>query len=34
MNEKELERRQQEFDAKVANEERIEPKDWMPPRLS
>ena len=30
MNEKELERRQQEFDAKVANEERIEPKDWMP----
>ena len=31
MNEKELERRQQEFDAKVANEERIEPKDWMPP---
>ena len=31
MQEKELERRQQEFDAKVANEERIEPKDWMPP---
>lgn len=30
MQEKELERRQQEFDAKVANEERIEPKDWMP----
>jgi ring-1,2-phenylacetyl-CoA epoxidase subunit PaaA len=30
MNEKELEQRQQEFDAKVANEERIEPKDWMP----
>ena len=30
MKEKELERRQQEFDAKVANEERIEPKDWMP----
>ncbi len=30
MNEKELERRQREFDAKVANEERIEPKDWMP----
>lgn len=31
MQEKELERLQQEFDAKVANEERIEPKDWMPP---
>lgn len=31
MQEKEIERRQQEFDAKVANEERIEPKDWMPP---
>ncbi len=30
MTEQELERRQQEFDAKVANEERIEPKDWMP----
>ena len=30
MNAKELERRQQAFDAKVANEERIEPKDWMP----
>ncbi|MCH8056690.1 MAG: 1,2-phenylacetyl-CoA epoxidase subunit A [Proteobacteria bacterium] len=30
MQEKEHERRQQEFDAKVANEERIEPKDWMP----
>ena len=31
MQEKEQERLQQEFDAKVANEERIEPKDWMPP---
>ncbi|MFB3077057.1 MAG: 1,2-phenylacetyl-CoA epoxidase subunit PaaA [Lysobacterales bacterium] len=31
MQEKEIERLQQEFDAKVANEERIEPKDWMPP---
>ncbi len=30
MTEQELERRQQEFDTKVANEERIEPKDWMP----
>ena len=30
MTEQEIERRQQEFDAKVANEERIEPKDWMP----
>ncbi len=30
MNAKELDRRQREFDAKVANEERIEPKDWMP----
>ena len=30
MTEQELERRQQAFDAKVANEERIEPKDWMP----
>ena len=30
MTEQELERHQQEFDAKVANEERIEPKDWMP----
>ncbi len=30
MQEKELKRRQQKFDAKVANEERIEPKDWMP----
>lgn len=30
MTEQELERRQREFDAKVANEERIEPKDWMP----
>ena len=30
MTEQELERRQQKFDAKVANEERIEPKDWMP----
>jgi ring-1,2-phenylacetyl-CoA epoxidase subunit PaaA len=30
MTQQELERRQQEFDAKVANEERIEPKDWMP----
>ncbi len=30
MQEMELKRRQQEFDAKVANEERIEPKDWMP----
>ena len=31
MQEKELERQQRKFDAKVANEERIEPKDWMPP---
>jgi ring-1,2-phenylacetyl-CoA epoxidase subunit PaaA len=30
MTEQEHEQRQQEFDAKVANEERIEPKDWMP----
>ena len=30
MTEQEIERRQREFDAKVANEERIEPKDWMP----
>lgn len=30
MTKEELEKRQQEFDAKVANEERIEPKDWMP----
>jgi ring-1,2-phenylacetyl-CoA epoxidase subunit PaaA len=30
MTEQELERRQQEFDAKLANGERIEPKDWMP----
>ena len=30
MQKKEHERRQQEFDAKIANEERIEPKDWMP----
>jgi ring-1,2-phenylacetyl-CoA epoxidase subunit PaaA len=30
MTEQELERLQKEFDAKVANEERIEPKDWMP----
>ncbi len=30
MTEKELEQRQQEFDARIANEERIEPKDWMP----
>lgn len=30
MTEQEIERRQQEFDTKVANEERIEPKDWMP----
>jgi ring-1,2-phenylacetyl-CoA epoxidase subunit PaaA len=30
MTEQDIERRQREFDAKVANEERIEPKDWMP----
>ena len=30
MTEQELDRLQQKFDAKVANEERIEPKDWMP----